>query len=314
MIIVALETVLMKLKFCPAVLARIMCRSIAVAMASLCFVIASIHTELAQAEGVELTIKSLLKKDFGLDVNISGGSGKSQADPIVLLDTDPSSARLTQMSVLRGLGKGRGVLWRTLSRSFVSNEGSLVEQVKIETKEVTADQVITQTENYYFDVTASIGIIGAPVKVDVRFPVKEISFAYEVGWLHYDGFIDNEVENPGVGISIAYGAPGIKGTIFIYDNKRTDIGIDLQSPLVLSEFEASRRQILSSYPDAKMWGGPGRNNALYLQAFNVGDQISLLGVGVHKHSFLKFRVTYVDDPIIFDLIKDTISSLDLLLK
>ncbi|MEI6791450.1 MAG: hypothetical protein WCK42_09750 [Myxococcaceae bacterium] len=314
MITKATGTVQMRLKRYLALLFLPMWQSNPVYMASLGIVIASIPLELAQAEGVELNIKSLLKRDFGVDLNISGGMGKSLADPIVVLDKDPSRTRSTQMGVLRGLGKGRGVLWRTLSRSFVSSEGSLVEQVKIETKNVTADQVITQTENYYFDVTASEGIIDAPTKVDVRFPVKEFSFAYEVGWLHYDGFIDNEIENPGVGISIAYGAPGIKGTIFIYDNNRTDIGTSLQGSLVISEFEASRRQILNSYPDVKMWGEAGRNNSLHLQAFNVGDQMSLIGVGVHQQSFLKFRATYVNDPILLDVIKDTVSSLDLLLK
>lgn len=58
-----------------------------------------------------------------------------------------------EYTVLRCLGAGRGIDWKVIGQVLMSYNGRDLDQIKIETVETTETQIITQTENYYFDVT-----------------------------------------------------------------------------------------------------------------------------------------------------------------
>jgi hypothetical protein len=100
-------------------------------------------------------LRAMLKRDFSIDLPIAGGFGASTDDPIIITATNQLEASATEMLVLRCIGKGRGVLWRTLARASIGRGSTWREQVKIETKEVNSTEIVTQTENYYFDVAAA---------------------------------------------------------------------------------------------------------------------------------------------------------------
>ena len=82
-----------------------------------------------------MSIKQRLFSDFGYDLNIAGGLGQSVDDPIHVLSETEQDAYQTQYMVLRGLGQGRKVIWRTLEINRTSDEASQLLQYKIETKE-----------------------------------------------------------------------------------------------------------------------------------------------------------------------------------
>jgi hypothetical protein len=62
----------------------------------------------------------------------------------------------------------------------------------IETVELTADQIITQTENYYFDTRASTkadNVWHDIVLVCHTYP-SGLAFPFEIGWLHFSSMTD----------------------------------------------------------------------------------------------------------------------------
>lgn len=51
---------------------------------------------------------------------------------------------------------GRGVEWKSLTQEHITHQGRIIDKLKIETKQVTESEIITQIENYYFDITDCI--------------------------------------------------------------------------------------------------------------------------------------------------------------
>ncbi|MFC1591343.1 hypothetical protein ACFL43_02345 [Thermodesulfobacteriota bacterium] len=109
--------------------------------------------ELAEQTPDEFNLGKLLKSDFDIDFPISGGSGNSRDNPIVIHKVEPNDYTSVEYGVLRCLGIGRGIEWNTINQSVLHEDGRTLDQIKIETKETTEKEVITKIENYYFDIT-----------------------------------------------------------------------------------------------------------------------------------------------------------------
>ena len=60
-------------------------------------------------------LKQLLQRDFGFDLDIAGGFGGAVDNAIYVFADTPDSATFTELLVLRGIGMGRGILWRCIS-------------------------------------------------------------------------------------------------------------------------------------------------------------------------------------------------------
>jgi hypothetical protein len=113
---------------------------------------------LVEDEFGNLNLRELLKQDFGMDFPITGGTGNSIDNPIVFERTDSNYDYVGyEYSILKCLGIGRRITWKVISQSLLCHNGKDIDKVKIETKETTATQIITQIENFYFDVTQCIG-------------------------------------------------------------------------------------------------------------------------------------------------------------
>lgn len=271
--------------------------------------IAAFAAESNKSQGVAMELHDMLKRDFGYDLPISGGFGKS-GNPIVLTTHDPHDAALAMSMTLRGIGRGRNVFWKSLSRENLSGSESQIVQYKIETKEVTQSEVITQTENYFFDVgrvKPPPALLSEPIAyLDQRLG---LSLPYGIGWFHYDSIIDNERTNAGLGKSIAYSAPESKMTLYIYDKGIKDIPDDLDSPIVVGEFKQAIGDFKSINADAEPWGDVMRSKAFLILAFKVGNNVSLVGLGVIRGSFFKIRVTNLQDPIYIQNASESLSAL-----
>src|SRR5215211_1494014 len=258
------------------------------------------------ARGLEL--KSILKRDFGLDLKIAGGLGGAAEDAIVITSSDPFEAAATEMSVLRGIGKGRGLLWRTLARVAVESGGKWVDQVTIETKDVKSTEIVTLRENYYFDVVAADprheGLPPAPGFVA---PKIGLSLPYEIGWLHLDNVIDNEPMTKGLGQSLAYGAPGIKATVYVYDRGRSDIPANTRESIPKAEFATAISELRTVHPDSVPLGQPTQDDAMLRQAFLIGGEPSVVALGVSQGKFIKIRITSVNDPILRELVEESLT-------
>jgi hypothetical protein len=100
-----------------------------------------------------MALKELLKSDFGVDLPISGGFGNSIDNPIIIHSTDLNDYVGTEKLILNCLGKGREIEWRILKQEILSHSEKKFDKIKIETIQTTDSEIITQIENYYFDIT-----------------------------------------------------------------------------------------------------------------------------------------------------------------
>ena len=254
--------------------------------------------------------KDLLKRDFGLDLDIAGGSGQSREDPIHVLSSSGVDASRTEFLVLRGLCMGRGVLWRTLRVGFVPN--TAIVQRKIETKEVQETEIITQTENYYFirpnaerigDQSISQYYIYGDNVIDLGFP-------YEISWLHFDGFVDyREKGRSDLGYSLEYGAPGIKATLYMYPCTYQNVDEDI----LRTEFDNTLLQIRQHYGDDEIthdWGGPRRQSDhilyYYLPKSEPKNTSSVLLMRKGPY-FAKLRCSFEDEHVTRAIVSDFIA-------
>lgn len=255
-----------------------------------------------------VSLRDMLKRDFGLDIKIAGGNGQSRDDPIIILNSNQFDASMTEMHILRAIGKGRGILWRTVKRISLENNRVSTEQIKIETKEVTPSEIITQLENYYFDVSkATVPGKLLPKVITYLDSRTKLGLPYELGWLHYDGMTDNEPTDAGLGQSIYYGAPGIKATIYVYDKDIIEIPSDIDSSVVRNEFEVAVSDFMEINPVASSFSGLSKSKTLLLQSFKIDDDIGVVALGVFRGKFIKLRITYVHDPILVDIVNQSIT-------
>jgi hypothetical protein len=104
-----------------------------------------------------MDLRKLLKDDFGIDFPISGGAGSSRDQPIIIHRQDPNDYTSVEYGILRCLGVGRGIEWKVLKQSLINHNDRQLDQLKIETTQLTPTQKITQVENYYFDITECLG-------------------------------------------------------------------------------------------------------------------------------------------------------------
>lgn len=104
-----------------------------------------------------INLRELLKKDFGMDFPISGGLGNSKESPIIIHYQKPNDYVGVEYGVLRCLGAGRKIEWKILDQALIDYNGREIDQIKIEAKKTTETEIITQVENYYFDITECFG-------------------------------------------------------------------------------------------------------------------------------------------------------------
>jgi hypothetical protein len=100
-----------------------------------------------------MTIKELIKTDFGVDLPISGGFGNSIDNPIIIHKEGINDYVGTEYFILKCLGKGRRIEWKILEQALLTHNNKKIDKIKIETKQTTELETITQIENYYFDIT-----------------------------------------------------------------------------------------------------------------------------------------------------------------
>lgn len=262
--------------------------------------ISPVRAQESSAPMAQIVLKDMLKKDFDLDVDIAGGLGQSADDPIVVLSSTDYESVKTELLVLRGLGLGRGIFWRTLETNMLTGSSGPIIQRKIETKDVQKEQVVTQTEAYYFRRIARSSARHPPQSAHiVRYDDSiDIGFPYELSWLHFDDVVDNEHLSSSLGYSIFYNAPGIKATIYVYP---TPTG-SFATTIYLDELKKARSEIIGIYGEnfaEYEWEIQDlRDHAIY--SFIPADDpstTSFLMVTMWQSHFIKIRATFFDDPI-----------------
>ena len=104
-----------------------------------------------------MALKHLLKADFGVELPISGGFGNSIDNAIIIQRVGINDYVGTEHLILDCLGKGRRIDWKILGQELLNHNDKKIDKIKIETKKTTALEIITQIENYYFDISDCFG-------------------------------------------------------------------------------------------------------------------------------------------------------------
>ena len=104
-----------------------------------------------------MTLKDLLEKDFRVDLPISGGFGNSIDNAIIIHRHGINDYVGTEHFILKCLGIGRGIEWKLMGQELLIHDNKEIDKIKIETKQLTESEIITQIENYYFDITDCFG-------------------------------------------------------------------------------------------------------------------------------------------------------------
>jgi hypothetical protein len=249
------------------------------------------------------TLHDLLLGGLGIELPIRGGYGGSREDPIIVMAPDADGAARTRFQTLHALGRGRGIFWRTVANTLLGDEWPGIEQFKIETVRLTETQMITRTENFYFDVSAAMAFRrrwGSP-PVIAHHDVSGLVFPFEIGWLHFDRAEDNEREEPGLGHSLSYKAPGILCSLYVYDRGLPLIPDDVGDPVVLEEFENASQEIATHRSDFEAVPDQPQGQDYLERYYRVGEQgqqASLLWLTTSRGRFIRARVTWVRDDFI----------------
>jgi hypothetical protein len=106
-----------------------------------------------------MKLKDLLEKDFKVDLPISGGFGNSIDNAIIIHRDEINDYVGTEYFILKCLGTGRRIEWKILGQELLMIDIKKIDKIKIETKQLTESEIITQIENYYFDITDCFDII-----------------------------------------------------------------------------------------------------------------------------------------------------------
>ncbi len=240
-----------------------------------------------------IALHDLLLRDWGTKLPIRGGYGQSREDPIIVTTPDLESVALTQVLTLRG----------QITHALLGDKWPGIEQFKIETIELTDTQIVTQTENYYFDVSAMIAAHRRwqLPPVIVHHDVSGLTFPFEIGWLHFDNSENNELHAPGMGHGLHYKAPGIICSLYVYDRGRTDIPDDVTDDVIQTEFESAASDIATARPNFAAYPDQATRQDCLERYYSVGDaggEASLLLLTASRGRFIKARVTWVRDPFI----------------
>ncbi len=252
----------------------------------------------------ERTLHDLLLGGLGIELPIRGGYGGSREDPIIITAPDADGVARARLLTLHALGRGRGIFWRTVAQSLLGDEWPGIEQFKIETVRLTETQMITRTENFYFDVSAAIALRRRwpTLPVIAHHDVSGLMFPFEIGWLHFDKAENNELYSPGLGHSLNYKAPGIACSLYVYDRGLAAVPDDVASSVVQDEFEEAAREIATHRPDFEIVADQltQAQDCLerYYRVGEAGRQASLLWLTTSRRRFIKARVTWVRDHFI----------------
>jgi len=254
------------------------------------------------------SLHDLLLADFGLDLPIQGGTGK-KASPVVITSPTLQEAVDVQMQVLRCLGMGRRVAWRLIEQEVLQSADRTV-RTGIETIALAGREFARQGENYYFVLEAlrpEANACSLPEPSGFSDSRSGFKLPYQLAWLHFKNALDNESQNPGLGITAAFGGIAIKAHVYIYasiDPPAADAGVE--SDRVIEEFQRAVGDVLgmderSTVRSSRFLGGSSGAPRFAMAALEQPEeQTSWVVLTVRDGYFVKGRITWQGEEACID--------------
>ena len=109
------------------------------------------NDEIISSREITMTLNEILKTNFNIDLNLSGGMGNSK-DQAIILPPFPDYVSM-EYQIMEYLGTLRDIQWELLEQTLIAHNDRALDQMKIKTVQKTDTEIITQVENFYFDIT-----------------------------------------------------------------------------------------------------------------------------------------------------------------
>jgi hypothetical protein len=257
-----------------------------------------------------MNLKQMLRDDFGKNLPIDGGFGASIDEPIRITTADPFQAALAQLEVARCIYGINGWYWRTLGRAETESHQARVEKFSSEVKYIEGDEIITEKRNFYFDIT-SVDLPSDQQLPEVRIPlpgIESLSLPWQMGWFHFDNLTNNEVEHPGLGVSVAYSAPEAKMTIYAYNKGMGEKIKNDPDGTAKPEFDQAIADFVSVNPTATSIQ-EHEEGGVRLRIYECEGALSVVLLAPFQDLFFKLRLTLsaVREPFMVDCAWFTVS-------
>lgn len=256
-------------------------------------------------------LKELLRRDFGKDLKISGGAGNSVDDPVIIDVQSPHDASWTEMEVASCIYGRLGWHWRAVGRTKLEEGGKRIEKLSCEVKYLEGDQLVTETRNFYFDLSSvDMGEQETTPACGVNLGANTgMGLPYQLGWFHFTGITNNEEAQVGMGVSAAYSAPTTQATVYVYNKGMADIRTANEGQLE-AEFASARNEILAIHTGAKQVGEKFDDNLLFA-AFEMGTAYSIITLSAVGNHFFKIRATVdpSNEKYTFDCLWDSVNTI-----
>ena len=104
-----------------------------------------------------MNLHDIIQEEFGVDLPISGGAGKSRDDAIVIHKVKPNNYVEVEYAILNCICSPRNMKWRMLQQSVLDHNNRVLDQLDIETMEDVPEKNIKRVKSYYFGVTECYG-------------------------------------------------------------------------------------------------------------------------------------------------------------
>jgi len=261
-----------------------------------------------------MPLKKILDSYYGKIFPISGGSGGSKDDPIIITTEDRNDAAITQYEILRFFFEGNGWIWSQNSREFIPYGDSLIEKVSSEVKYIDENSpslIITEKRNFYFDVTMlslKNGEKLPPITIKLSEPYGS-TIHKQIRWLHFDKIFNNETLIRGAGYTLFYSAPQIKTSLYIYNSQKDEAIISNPDEEASREFKNVCAMTEASLPTFSILSEHKLNNS-YWKVYVISDGSTFVILAPYKNYFVKCRTTIsTHESFIWDCAVESLKSL-----
>lgn len=133
--------------------------------------------------------------------------------------------------------------------------------------------------------------------------VGGINFPRALAGFELRSVIDNEKSNPGLGVTLLYNAPGVKISVFVYNQSKSNIPDGIDSSVVQSEFVEAVGNVQQARPDAQLLtrdrnlvaGIPLLQSVFQYTEVMPGSHATVLShlyLTAREGNFFKVRTTY----------------------
>lgn len=102
-----------------------------------------------------MNLRELINQKFDTDYPISGGTGNSVENPIIIGPDERSDLdyQVVQRGVLYCIGIAKDISWELMGSQRIEHNGRSLDQLLVEVRKQKDGLVTTSKVNYYFDVT-----------------------------------------------------------------------------------------------------------------------------------------------------------------